>query len=51
MDSGQNHLLISRLSQLCGFMDHILDFSGAHPPPGVGDDAVAAELVAAVLNL
>ena len=51
MDPGQDYLLTSGGQKTPHLLLHIFHPPAPHPAPGVGDDAVAAELVAAILNL
>ena len=51
MDAGQHDLPVSRPRQALHLRGHILRLTAADAPSGVGDDAVAAELIAAILDL
>ena len=51
MDAGQHDLPVSRPRQALHLRGHILRLTATNAPSGVGDDAVAAELVAPVLHL
>ena len=51
MDAGEHDLLMSLGQQAAGLLQGFRRRQGAHRSPHVGDDAVAAELVAAVLDL
>ena len=50
VDAREHHLFVPGGSQLGHLPPQVLQGLGAHPPPGVGDDAVRAEPVAAVLD-
>lgn len=50
MDTGKNDLLISALCQFPGLSLHIPDLPAPDPSPGIGNDTVTAELIAAVLD-
>ena len=51
LDAGEDDLPVARRLQLPGLPDTFGQGEGAHPPPGVGDDAVGAEVDAPVLHL
>ena len=51
MDACEHHFLITLSGQGADLFQHLFRSAGAHPSSGVGDDAVAAKLVAAVLHL
>ena len=51
MDAREHHLPVARVHQAPHLLQDILRPAAAHPAPGVGDGAVGAELVAAVLDL
>ena len=51
MDSGKDHFLVPPGHQAFHLCLHIFRLPASHPAPGIGDYAVAAELVAAVLYL
>ena len=51
MDSGENDLLVTFLCQDLYFLLHILRPAASDAASRIRNDAVAAELVAAVLNL
>ena len=51
MDAGQDHLLIARGCQLPHLGYNLIRSAAADASAGVWDNAVAAELVAAILNL
>ena len=50
VDARQHHFFVPGLAQLRHLLADVLQGLGAHPAPGVGDDAVGAEPVAAVLD-
>ena len=50
MDTGEDDLLKTALSEAFNFIEHIGKLPASHPASGVRDDAVTAELVAAVLH-
>ena len=51
LDAGEHDLVIALLRQLPGLLRRPLQGQGTYPAPGVGDDAVGAEVDAAVLDL
>ena len=51
MDPGKNDLPISLLGKEPYLLLHVLRSAAPHASAGVGNDTVAAELVAAILNL
>ena len=51
MDARENNLPVSLIGQGPGLLHDVLRLSAAHSSPGIGDNAVAAELIASVLNL
>ena len=51
MDARKHNLLIPLCYQALYLCSHILSAAAAHSSPGIGNDAVAAELIAAILNL
>ena len=51
LNARQNDLLIALFRQPAGLLRRLLHRQRAHPAPGVGDDAVRAEIGAAVLDL
>ena len=48
MDSGKDHLLVAGPGEGYLLAD-LRSRTASHPPSGIGDDTVAAELVAAIL--
>ena len=50
MDTGEDDLLKTALSEAFNFIEHVGKLPASHPASGVRDDAVTAELVAAVLH-
>ena len=51
MDSRQNHLPVSFFCQRAYLRLNVLWPAAANPAPGIGNNAIAAELVASVLYL
>ena len=51
MDSGKDHLPAAPLRQAGDLLHALLHRAGSNPPPGIGDQAVGAELVAPVRPL
>ena len=51
MDSRQHHLPIACLCQTSGFPDNLLRLAAPHTASGIRDDAIAADLIAAILDL
>ena len=51
LNPGEDDLLITGLRQGLGLVGALLQRQGAHPAPGVWDDAVGAEVDASVLDL
>ena len=51
LDAGQHDLVHARVSQPCRLLERLLDRQKAHPPSRIRNDAVGAEVVAAVLDL
>ena len=50
MDPGQDDLRIALLHKFSGFAEDLFFLSASDPSPHVGDQAVAAELIAAILH-
>ena len=50
LNAGDYDLPIAPLCQFLRLLHHKGDGGGAHRPPGVGDDAIGAEIDAAILN-
>ena len=51
LDAGEDHLPVALPPQLLRLAHRLLQRQGPHRPPGIGDDAVGAEVDAAVLHL
>ena len=51
LDAGQHDLVHARVSQPRRLLERLLDRQRAHPPSRIRNDAVGAEVVAAVLDL
>ena len=51
MNAGEHHLSVTGCRQRAHLRMNVLHGPAAHPASGIGNDTVAAELVAAVLHL